>query len=55
MILCYTEKTRGLNVVITEVDEHFETDINGVFCFSCDTLKESFEELEKFIMEKLKK
>ena len=40
MICAYNEKTRGLSVVICEVDGHYETDINGVFVFSGDTLKD---------------
>lgn len=55
MICVYNEKTRGLSVVICEVDGHYETDINGVFVFSGDTLKECFEELEKMIERKFEK
>lgn len=55
MIQIYNEQTRGLNIVIYEVDEHFVMHINGVFVCSGDTLKECFEELEKMIERKFEK
>ena len=55
MIDIYNEQTRGLNVVIYEVDEHYVMHINGVFVFSGDTLKECLEELEEMIERKFEK
>ena len=55
MICVYNEKTRGLNIVIYEVEEHYITHINGSFVFSGDTLKECFEELEKMIERRFEK
>lgn len=55
MICVYNKKTRGITIVIMEVDEHYEMDINGVFVSSGDTLQECLEELEERLERRFEK